>query len=276
MPDGDAVVGLVGDPTNGCRFVPLDENGVRTGPSVMLTQLFGDDQCYSPAAACGDVSFMLSSAGRWDLVTAELNGAWKDGVPLPLPAGGMPWRFVLRDGSFLLSGGAASPTLQHLSPSGEPLAAASDFAENAFLVETSTGVLAAWIASQLGTVNAAMFTRPLDDDGNPTAAPLMIEPASAIQVLMLTSTPGGDAMLLWERYGMGSVPSTILAQALAPDGSPRSAPTMIPVPGEPQDASILVSPDGERALVLASSVLVDETDMTFHARLYAVPLACVP
>jgi hypothetical protein len=278
--NGCAFGGVVDDPANGCRFLPLDGDGSETGPAVSPTT----DVCWDlGAAAAGSFSMITGSSGEdspVQLLTVDTTG--KPGATatlLPSMSAGLSPRLVLRDGSFLLStflevdSGALAIDMRHFAADGTLLAGPFPISDTAYsivyMAETSGGVLAAW----QGDANdkETVFTAALDHDGKLRAppAPVVASENDALYGFALASTPGGDALVAWQSLVNGSM-FNLQVQALAPDGSPRGAPTNIGTYDALGTIRPVVSADGARAVLLFTA---EEPNVTDGMR--AVPLVCV-
>jgi hypothetical protein len=275
---GCTFVGLADDPTNGCRIVPLDENGASTGPAVGVE---------AAGAGCGKLgqapdgyAFVMISSdfAQADLVTVSAAGSVLATTSLLSPAFAYGYRIVLRDGSFLNStfeapDGVANETrVQHFSPGGAQIAAAAVIANPAAapaqMAETSAGALGAWPG-----LDGSLLVRPLDGDGHPVAAAasLAATDEEAVHNLTLAGTPGGDVILAWSGLEGASTLFDVQVIALGPDGTPRGAPTLLGSFVTLEGLELVVDAGGRRALLVVGGT---ETDTSYGV--LAVPLACAP
>lgn len=285
--NGCAFGGLVDDTVNGCRFVPLDGDGNETGP-VQDLSLNGN-----PIGACfdlepqikggfsmlsGPTSMVYPSILLWGI---EVGGGGVGlGVPLLSSAPGLSPRLVLPNDSFLLStfletdAGGLATTMTRYAPSGFILGGPFTLTDTAYsilyMAPTASGVLAAWQgdANEMETV----IVDALDQDGRPTAAPVPVvaSESEALYGFAIASPPGGgDAIVAWQSLVNGSM-FHLQVQALAPDGTPRGAPTSIGTYDALGTIRIVVSADGTRAVMLFTATGDNVPD-----GMRAVPLSCV-
>jgi hypothetical protein len=276
---GCAFAGLADDVANGCRFVPLDEDGAGAGPVVTVEST--DMVCGDLGVAPGGYSFVsFASNGGPPLDLVSLSAAGKILATTSLPAAELAYdgRLVLRDGSFLVStfeetdGGGNAAAVQHFSPDGAPIAAAAEITSSAEsilpMAETSAGVMAAWLGD--GT---SLVVRPLDGDGHPVAAtvPVAATDQENLYGFALAGTPGGDVIVAWFDLVEATSFFDLHVQALGPDGAPRGAPTGLGTFETLGDAHLLVDEGGQRALLVVTGA-----EMEFDYGVLAVPLACAP
>jgi hypothetical protein len=279
--NGCAFGGVVDDPVNGCRFLPLDGDGRETGSVTSPTA----DVCWDLGASSPG-SFSMITAGSSDRDPVKLLTVGASGQPgatatlLPTMNAGLSPRLVLRDGSFLLStfaevdSGALAIDMRHFAADGTLLAGPFPVSDTAYslvyMTETSTGVLAGW----MGDANdeQTVVTVPLDHDGRPTAmpAPVVASENQALYGFAVGGVPGGDAIVAWNALVNGSM-FDLQVQAVAPDGTPRGAPTDIGIYDALGTVRTVVSPDGTRAVLLFTGQNGSEPD-----GMRAVPLTCVP
>jgi len=280
--NGCAFGGVVDYSLNGCRFLPLDGDGRETGPAGSPTT----DVCWDLGAS-GAAGFSMiigsssSESSPVQLLTVAATG--KPGATatlLPDMSVGLSPRLVLRDGTFLLStfgevdSGALAIDMRHFAADGTLLAGPFPISDTAYsivyMAETSGGVLASW----LGDANdkQTVFTAALDHDGKLLAmpAPVVASENDALYGFALASTPGGDAIVAWQSLVNGSM-FNLQLQALAPDGTPRGAPTNIGTYDSLGTIRPVVSADGATAVLLFTA---EEPNVTDGMR--AVPLFCVP
>ena len=208
-------------------------------------------------------------------------------APLTTYAG----RLALRDQSFLMAtlGGTDAGTdaveVQHFTPDGAPLAGPAEVTGAAIppeiaawgsplvMAETGAGVLSAWPGPDPASPSgSSVFVRPLDRDGHPTgpAGPLAALGNDSFPPVTLAPAPDGDVVLAWYEIDAGST-YHLFAMGLGPDGAPRGPATALGTFGFLREMRVLVSPDGQRAL-LGFSGDEAQTGLT----VFALPLACVP
>ncbi len=279
--NGCAFAGVVDDPESGCRFLPLDGDGAETGPVVVPSP----DVCWDlGASGAGGFSMLTGAPSMTSSVQLlTVNSTGKPGgtaTLLPDMSAGLSPRLVLRDGSFLLStfgevdSGALAIDMRHFAADGTLLAGPFPISDTAYsivyMAETSTGVLAAWQGD--ANEKETVFTASLDHDGKLLAmpAPVVASENDALYGFALAATPGGDAIVAWQSLVNGSM-FNLQVQALAPDGTPRGAPTNIGTYDSLGTIRPVVSADGGRAVLLFTA---EEPNVTDGMR--AVPLFCVP
>ncbi len=279
---GCAFGGLVDDPVNGCRFLPLDGEGNEVGPAQAVQSLNGP-----PTGPCFDLG--ADSAGEFTLLFGPNSSdprLWLDlvghgaGALLPSATVGLSPRLVFGDGSFLLStftevdSGALATDMRHFASDGTLLAGPFTLSDTAYsilyMTETSTGVLAAYQGA--ANEKESVIVVPLDHDGRPTAAPVPVVASEypALYGEAIGSAPGGDAIVAWQSLQPDST-FKLEVQALAPDGSPRGAPTTIGTYDAIGTIRIVESVDGTRGVLLFTAA---ESSLPDGMR--AVPLSCVP
>ncbi len=277
---GCAFGGVVDYPLNGCRFLPLDGDGRETGAVVSPTA----DVCFDlGASASGGFSMLTGATGvnsPVQLLTVDAlgqPGATATLLPSMIP--GLSPRLVLRDGTFLLStflevdSGALAIDMRHFAADGTLLAGPFPISDTAYsivyMAETASGVLASW----QGAANdeETVFTAALDHDGKLLAppAPVVASEHDALYGFALAGTPGGDALVAWQSLVNGSM-FDLRIQALAPDGTPRGAPTNVGTYDSLGTIRPVVSADGARAVLLFTG---EEESVPDGMR--AVPLFCV-
>jgi hypothetical protein len=281
--NGCAFGGVVDDEANGCRFLPLDGDGRETGPAVSRTA----DVCWDLGAAADGAFSMLtassSSTGNAPVQLLTVSASGQSGataVLLPdITSAGLSPRLVLRDGSFLLStfvevdSGALATDMRHFAADGTLLAGPFPISDTVYSVlymaETTNGVLAAWQGD--ANEKETVFTAALDHDGKLLAppAPVVASENDALYGFALASTPGGDGLVAWQSLVNGSM-FNLQVQALAPDGTPRGAPTNIGTYDALGTIRPVVSADGTRAVLLFTGEEPNTTD-----GMRAVPLFCV-
>jgi hypothetical protein len=278
--NGSSFAALVADSATGgggCRFLPLDEDGMAVGPAVSVDGW--SEACDELAPTPDGFSFIASDyvgAGSFALLNLDAKGSVLSRTPLPAP----PETFedgwlALHDRSFLLAttdvDGVAT-SVQRFSPGGAPLAdAAVITAGGPYLmpmVKTSAGVLSAWDAAP-----GSFEVRLLDEDGSPVAAALPIAGGGNYPILdsVLAPTPAGDALLAWTQIADATAGVEFFVMALGPDGAPRGAPTSLGTFEALGALEAVVSPDGRGALLAVSAVQAGP-----RYRVLALPLACVP
>jgi hypothetical protein len=282
--NGCAFGGVVDDALNGCRFLPLAGDGSETGPAVSPTS----DVCWDLGAAAGGAFSMLTASGSSNgnapvqLLTVSASGQSSATATLlpDITSAGLSPRLVLRDGSFLLStfaevdSGALATDMRHFAADGTLLAGPFPISDTVYSVlymaETANGVLAAWQgdANEMESVIVAA----LDHDGKLLAppAPVVASENDALYGFAIGATPGGDALVAWQALVNGSM-FDLQVQALAPDGTPRGAPTDIGIYEALGTIRPVLSADGTKAVLLFSGEQGNEPD-----GMRAVPLNCVP
>jgi hypothetical protein len=286
--NGCAFAGVVDDPPDGCRFLPLDGDGRETGAVVSPTS----DVCWDLGAAAGGAFSMLeassSSGENASVALLTVSASGQSGAaakPLPgITSAVLSPRLVLRDGTFLLStfgevdSGALAIDMRHFAADGTLLAGPFPLSDTAYsivyMAETSSGVLAAW----MGDANdeETVIVAALDHDGKLRAppAPVVASENDALYGFALASTPAGDGLVAWQSLTDGSS-FDLQIQALAPDGTPRGAPTDIGTYGSLGVIRAVVSADGEKAVLLFTGEEENVTPSVTDG-MRAVPLTCLP
>jgi hypothetical protein len=273
-----AFVGLAGAPSDGCRIVPLDENGASAGPAAGIEGAGVACSKLGPAPDGYSFVTIASDFAGADLVTVSAAGSVLATTSLPSPAFAYGYRIVLSDGSFLIStyeapdGTANESRVQHFSAGGAPIAAAAVIASPASfpvqMAETGAGALGAWTVD-----GSSLLVRPLDGDGHPVAAAALLAATNpgTMHGVTLAGTPGGDVILAWSDLEAASALVDLHVIALGPDGAPRGAPTFLGsfvTLGWPE---LVVEAGGQRALLVFAGAGVE----TSYGVL-AIPLACAP
>jgi hypothetical protein len=280
---GCTFAGLADDPQNGCRFVPLDENGGETGPVATLFP--GGTDCADLGLGSAGFTFMKTTgagAAAIDLVSVSATGSAASALPIPLAEAAYGGRLVLHDSSFLVASfmetdaGGNAASVQRFSAIGAPLGSAfplSDTTESLIVMaETGTGVLAAWLGFDPTLPSGlAIFARALDADGQPlgAAGPVSGPGKDRLYGFTMARTPVGDVILAFyeldeaDRYHL-------FVMALGPDAAPRGAPTALGTFEQMGPILALVADDGQRALVAFAG---DATAFTYGVQ--ALPLSCM-
>jgi hypothetical protein len=275
--DGCAFGGLLEG--SDCSFCMLED-----GDAGSCTTTVANSHCSGLGPSGDGFSFVgtaLDTSLGSQLVTLGADGSLSGAMPLPVPSmAEVGPRFVLHDQSFLLTtllpGDSGEPALgvQHFSAAGDalapPLVITGSSASLAYLAETHDGVLAAWEAVG-GGHPPGIYVAPLDRDGKPTASAQLVAATidAPLYGIGLAPTPGGDALLTWV-FLVGGSSFELQVIALAPDGTPRGAPTTIGTYQSMGAPHAVVSPDGTKALLLISGSLSSGPDAV-----HVVPLACV-
>ena len=280
--NGCAFAGVVDDDANGCRFLPLDGDGNETGAVVSPSM----DVCFDLGAAAPGGFSMITASSSSESSPVQLLTVDPAGHPgltatlLPSMSAGLSPRLLLRDGSFLLStftevdSGALATDMRHFAPDGTLLAGPFTLSDTAYsilyMTETSAGVLAAYQGD--ANEKESVIVLPLDHDGRPTAAPVPVVASEypALYGEAIGSAPGGDALVAWQSLQPDST-FKLEVQALAPDGTPRGAPTTIGTYDTIGTIRIVESVDGTRGVLL---FMAAEPSLPDGMR--AVPLFCVP
>jgi hypothetical protein len=277
---GVAFAGLVDDPLNGCRFVPLDGDGDDLGASVVVAP--PGTACSDLAAVAGGFSFLStdgSGDGRWTLSTVAADGSPRASLLLATASPSVGGRLVLRDDSFLLGtfeqtdAGALATSLQHLAPDGSPLASpfllTDSSASLVSMAETHGGALTAWLGDA-----SSIFVLPVDGDGRATSTPSRLPRPGAgpLYGFTLAPAPNGDALLAFFELVESTSLYDLFVVALAPDGTPRGPVTPLGTFADLGVVRVVVeAPAGLRALLVFSGGLGDTPD-----GVQALPLGCLP
>jgi hypothetical protein len=276
--------GLVYDVASGCRFLPLDGNGNETGAVVSVAE--GMSGCGALGPAPQGFSMLVApggSAGMLQLVTVGVDGSFREQASL----GGQPAayeRLVLHDETFLLASelendaGDLVESVELYDARGvqqQPGSVVTTISGSVMrMVQTSTGVLAAFLASDPASpMGLRVWVAPLADDGQPLASPVALQtPGTGGEIygFSLDASASGDALLSWNELDAQDHYDLYL-MALGPDGSPRGQPTALGTYGAVGNVFATTSADGQHALLVLDGEHFDGT-----GGVLARPMVCAP
>jgi hypothetical protein len=277
---------------SGCNFFPLDGDGKEIGPVVSLPSGANKTSGYCTDLGPAPDGFTYlqqapNNGGTSDLVTVGSNGSLRLRQTLGTFPGFNPGRLVLDDESFLLTTAFETDAandytweVAHYDASGVQIAPGTTVAtsERLDMAETSSGVLAAYVGSDPANQSGqALYVVPLSRDGVPMATPVALPVTGAVGRLFgfsLDPSPSGDAILNWINFD-GSSPTSyrFFATELDPGGRQRGPVLDLGTLDGFAGGSILVSADGERAL-LVYSISPENGPATPTGGVHALPLAC--
>jgi hypothetical protein len=253
--------------SSGCHFLALDADGADVGATAPQAAF----ACSALAAESDGFSYLIPSAqGETPVALARVDaqGALRDTTPLTVASNRALWdRYVFDDGTFLLDTFDEDPTtgvytdwLQSFDARGHSLAPGVAVTANTapvWVAATAAGALAGWESTAVALV-------PVTRNGE-AFGPVQTQPATGpLYGMTLASVPNGDAMLLSLVLDAGDQ-FDLYAQAVAPDGSARSAATLIRTSQEQSRVYAVVAPAGDRALLVFED-----------GGVRTLPLTCVP
>jgi hypothetical protein len=267
--NGCGFAGIVFDMSDECSFIPLDADGTSAGPVVTVPS---GGACMNLGPLPNGFSF-VSFGQTNSLVSLSQDGAMTASAPLPATPMGYQERAFLNDDSFFFFwvGPSGEGELQGFSASGNALAPVQTLTPHAeaepVAVQTPDGVLAVFSGDAPNGPGQTLFLRPLSVDGVPSApaTPIASMTDGLLETYAVASAPNGDALVTW--FVSMSSGVQLGTQAFAPDGTPRGPATSVPMPAEYTDMRVLVSPGGDRALLILTASYQGGT-------VEALPLTC--
>ncbi len=222
--DGSRIGALVNE-ADKCTFITLDETGHELGDPVDA----GTQRCFALASNGSQWSFLRDDGqGNTSLVSLQ-NGTTTE-KKLQFASTQVLWdRVVFPDGSFLLDSFLEQANTQYdntLTPydaSGNLLGGGSIIGgfegAPALITRAGNAAMAAWSWS---TIEAL----PVDHLGHAAGPAQMISNATPTYELSIFPVPNGDVLATWIVLEPSNAMS-LHARALAPDGTPRGAATLL-------------------------------------------------